>query len=94
MAYGMMPAPNVMLATLARRTKDVALVALGTSVALYNPPTRVAEEYSVLDCISGGGRRGLSVGTSMDSNFSYGVNPTLLPRAVLRRRRAHPEGMD
>ena len=79
MAYGMMPSPNVILGALARRTAEVALVALGTSVALYNPPTRVAEEYAVLDCMSGGRIvAGFPVGTSMDSNFSYGTNPALL----------------
>jgi alkanesulfonate monooxygenase SsuD/methylene tetrahydromethanopterin reductase-like flavin-dependent oxidoreductase (luciferase family) len=79
MAYGMMPSPNVVLGSLARRTSDVALVALGTSAALYNPPTRLAEEYSMLDCITGGRViAGFPVGTTMDSNFSYGMNPALL----------------
>ena len=79
MAYGMMPSPNILLGALARATSDVALVALGTSAALYNPPTRLAEEYSMLDCISGGRViAGFPVGTSMDSNFSYGMNPALL----------------
>jgi alkanesulfonate monooxygenase SsuD/methylene tetrahydromethanopterin reductase-like flavin-dependent oxidoreductase (luciferase family) len=41
--YGLMPSPNIIAAGLARRTKDVALVVLGNSVALYNPPLRVAE---------------------------------------------------
>ena len=31
-----------------------ALVVLGASIALYNPPLRVAEEFAMLDCISGG----------------------------------------
>ena len=57
--YGLMPSPNLIAAALARRTKDVALVVLGNSIALYNPPVRVAEEFAMLDCISGrppGGR--------------------------------------
>jgi hypothetical protein len=29
-------------------------VVLGASIALYNPPLRVAEEFAMLDCISGG----------------------------------------
>ncbi|MCZ6544751.1 MAG: LLM class flavin-dependent oxidoreductase, partial [Chloroflexi bacterium] len=41
-AYGMMPSPQLMAATLARRTKDVSILLLGQSIALYNPPTRVA----------------------------------------------------
>ena len=39
-AYGLMPSPNLMAANLCRRTKDVAIVVLGNSIALYNPPTR------------------------------------------------------
>ncbi len=48
-AYGFMPSPNLMAAALARRTRDVALVVLGNSIALYNPPIRVAEEVAMLD---------------------------------------------
>ncbi|HTQ13565.1 MAG TPA: LLM class flavin-dependent oxidoreductase [Rhizomicrobium sp.] len=40
--YGIMPSPNLIAAALARRTKDVGLVVLGNSIALYNPPVRVA----------------------------------------------------
>jgi hypothetical protein len=32
--YGIMPSPNIIAASLARRTKDVAIVVLGNSVAL------------------------------------------------------------
>jgi len=79
MAYGMMPSPNLMLASLARRTKDVALATLGTSVALYNPPTRVAEEFAMLDCLTGGRViAGFPVGTSMDANYAYGMDPSTL----------------
>ena len=52
--YGIMPSPNIIAAGLARRTKDAAIVVLGNSIALYNPPVRVAEEFAMLDCISGG----------------------------------------
>src|ERR1700749_3769433 len=45
--YGIMPSPNIIAAGLARRTKDVGLVVLGNSIALYNPPIRVAEEVSL-----------------------------------------------
>ncbi|MBP6815665.1 MAG: LLM class flavin-dependent oxidoreductase, partial [Burkholderiaceae bacterium] len=48
--YGIMPSPNIIAAGLARRTSDVALVVLGNSIALYNPPVRVAEEFAMLDC--------------------------------------------
>ena len=78
-AYGLMPSPNLMAANLCRRTKDVAIVVLGNSIALYNPPTRVAEEFAMLDCISGGRLvAGFPVGTPMDDCFCYGANPSHL----------------
>ncbi len=76
--FGLMPSPNLIAATLARRTQDVALVVLGNSIALYNPPVRVAEEFAMLDCISGGRLvAGFPVGTSMDTNYCYGQIPAL-----------------
>ncbi len=76
--YGIMPSPNIIAAGLARRTQDVALVVLGNSIALYNPPVRVAEEFAMLDCISGGRLvAGFPVGTSMDTNYCYGQIPAL-----------------
>jgi alkanesulfonate monooxygenase SsuD/methylene tetrahydromethanopterin reductase-like flavin-dependent oxidoreductase (luciferase family) len=78
-AYGLVPSPNLMAATLARRTKDAGLVVLGNSIALYNPPTRVAEEFAMLDVISGGRLiAGMPLGTSMDTNFAYGQAPVTL----------------
>ncbi len=77
-AYGLMPSPNIMAASLARRTSKAALVVLGNSIALYNPPIRVAEEFAMLDVISGGRLvAGFPVGTSMDTNFCYGDIPAL-----------------
>ncbi|MEO8539751.1 MAG: LLM class flavin-dependent oxidoreductase, partial [bacterium] len=81
-AYGMMPSPNIMAATLTRRTKNAAIVVMGNSIALYNPPLRVAEEFAMLDILSGGRLvAGFPVGTSMDTNYAYGV-----PGAQLRDR--------
>jgi alkanesulfonate monooxygenase SsuD/methylene tetrahydromethanopterin reductase-like flavin-dependent oxidoreductase (luciferase family) len=78
-AYGLMPSPNLMAAALARRPPDTALVVLGNSLALYNPPTRVAEEFAMLDVLSGGRLvAGFPVGTSMDTNFAYGQTPITL----------------
>jgi alkanesulfonate monooxygenase SsuD/methylene tetrahydromethanopterin reductase-like flavin-dependent oxidoreductase (luciferase family) len=78
-AYGLMPSPNLMAAALARRTTNAALVVLGNSLALYNPPIRVAEEFAMLDCLSGGRLvAGFPVGTSMDTNFAYGMPPATL----------------
>ena len=79
-----MPSPNLMAAMLARRTSNAALIVLGNSLALYNPPIRVAEEFAMLDVASGGRLvAGFPVGTSMDTNFAYGQNPATPPREVL-----------
>jgi alkanesulfonate monooxygenase SsuD/methylene tetrahydromethanopterin reductase-like flavin-dependent oxidoreductase (luciferase family) len=78
-AYGLMPSPNLMAAALARRTRRAALVVLGASLAAYNPPLRVAEEFAMLDLLSGGRLvAGFPVGTSMDMNFAYGISPPSL----------------
>src|SRR2546425_8445021 len=78
-AYGLMPSPNLMAAALTRRTSRAALVVLGNSLAAYNPPLRVAEEFAMLDVLSGGRLvAGFPVGTSMDMNFAYGINPATL----------------
>jgi alkanesulfonate monooxygenase SsuD/methylene tetrahydromethanopterin reductase-like flavin-dependent oxidoreductase (luciferase family) len=78
-AYGMMPSPNLMLAALTRRTSKAALIVLGNSIALYNPPIRVAEEFAMLDVMSGGRFiAGFPVGSSMDTNFAYGATPATL----------------
>ena len=78
-AYGLMPSPNLMAAALARRTQSAKLVVLGNSVALYNPPTRVAEEMAMLDVLSGGRVvAGFPVGTPMDTAYAMGQNPVTL----------------
>src|SRR6266498_2128352 len=77
--YGLMPSPNLIASALARRTTDTALCVLGNSLALYNPPTRVAEEFAMIDCISGGRLiAGFPVGTPMDTCYAYGQNPSML----------------
>ncbi|MBO0689010.1 MAG: LLM class flavin-dependent oxidoreductase [Candidatus Dormibacteraeota bacterium] len=77
--YGLMPSPNLMASALARRTSSAKLVLMGNSVALYNPPTRVAEEMAMLDVLSGGRLvSGFPVGTPMDTVFAYGQNPATL----------------
>jgi alkanesulfonate monooxygenase SsuD/methylene tetrahydromethanopterin reductase-like flavin-dependent oxidoreductase (luciferase family) len=57
---------------------------MGNSLALYNPPTRVAEEFAMIDCISGGRLiAGFPVGTPMDTCFAYGQNPSMLRERYL-----------
>jgi alkanesulfonate monooxygenase SsuD/methylene tetrahydromethanopterin reductase-like flavin-dependent oxidoreductase (luciferase family) len=76
--YGLMPSPNIIAAGLARRTSKAAICVMGNSIALYNPPIRVAEEFAMLDVISGGRLiAGFPVGTPMDTNFCYGQIPAL-----------------
>ena len=50
--YGLMPSPNVIASILANRTSKAAITMLGNSVALYNPPVRVAEEFAMIDLFS------------------------------------------
>ena len=78
--YGLMPSPNLIASALARRANpDTALCVMGNSLALYNPPTRVAEEFAMIDCISGGRLiAGFPVGSPMDTCYAYGQNPSLL----------------
>ena len=76
--YGLMPSPNIIAAGLARRTSRAAICVIGNSIAGYNPPIRVAEEFAMLDVISGGRLvAGFPVGTPMDTNFCYGQIPAL-----------------
>jgi alkanesulfonate monooxygenase SsuD/methylene tetrahydromethanopterin reductase-like flavin-dependent oxidoreductase (luciferase family) len=85
--YGLMPSPNLIATALARRTTDTALCVMGNSLALYNPPTRVAEEFAMIDVISGGRLiAGFPVGTPMDTCYAYGQNPSMLRD---RYREAH-----
>ena len=76
--YGLMPSPNLIAAALTRRTSRAAIGVIGNSLALYNPPIRVAEEFAMLDVMSGGRlMAGFPVGTPMDTNFCYGQIPAL-----------------
>jgi alkanesulfonate monooxygenase SsuD/methylene tetrahydromethanopterin reductase-like flavin-dependent oxidoreductase (luciferase family) len=87
-AYGLMPSPNLMASIMARESKQAGIVVMGNSVALYNPPTRVAEEMAMLDVLSGGRLiAGFPVGTPMDTNFCYGEPPATL-------REKYREGVD
>ena len=87
-AYGLMPSPNLMASILTQTTSNAALIVLGNSLALYQPPLRVAEEMAMLDIMSNGRLvAGFPVGTSMDTTFSYGQVP-------LQLRERHSEAHD
>jgi alkanesulfonate monooxygenase SsuD/methylene tetrahydromethanopterin reductase-like flavin-dependent oxidoreductase (luciferase family) len=75
-AYGLMPSPNLMGAILARQTKRLKIAVIGNALPLYNPPTRVAEEYAMIDVISGGRLiAGMVVGGGPEY-YSFTINPT------------------
>ena len=78
--YGFWTNPNLAGAILAKITQDenlpTAIVQLGATITSTTPPVRIAEEYAVIDCISGGRLvAGFPVGLSADANISYGIPP-------------------
>jgi alkanesulfonate monooxygenase SsuD/methylene tetrahydromethanopterin reductase-like flavin-dependent oxidoreductase (luciferase family) len=52
--YGLMPSPNLIAAALTQRTSRAKLVILGNLLPLHLNPLRIAEEYAMLDSMSGG----------------------------------------
>jgi alkanesulfonate monooxygenase SsuD/methylene tetrahydromethanopterin reductase-like flavin-dependent oxidoreductase (luciferase family) len=74
-AYGLMPSPNLMASILARETKRCRIAIVGNALPLYDPPTRVAEEFAMIDCISGGRLiAGFVVGGGPEY-YSFSINP-------------------
>ena len=85
-AYGLMPSPNLIASILARQTSRVKIAVIGNALPLYNPPTRVAEEFAMIDCISGGRLiAGFVVGGGPEY-YASGINPA---EARDRFREAH-----
>jgi alkanesulfonate monooxygenase SsuD/methylene tetrahydromethanopterin reductase-like flavin-dependent oxidoreductase (luciferase family) len=74
-AYGMMPIPGVMAGALARRTTG-RLAVLGRALPLVNNPLNVAEEYAMLDVLTGGRLIAGFVRGIGAEYHSSGVNPT------------------
>jgi alkanesulfonate monooxygenase SsuD/methylene tetrahydromethanopterin reductase-like flavin-dependent oxidoreductase (luciferase family) len=74
-AYGIMPSPNLIAAALARETSQCKIAVVGNALPLYDPPTRVAEEFAMLDNISGGRLiAGFVVGGGPEY-YSFSINP-------------------
>jgi alkanesulfonate monooxygenase SsuD/methylene tetrahydromethanopterin reductase-like flavin-dependent oxidoreductase (luciferase family) len=74
-AYGIMPSPNLMGSILARQTNRVKIAIVGNALPLYDPPTRVAEEFAMIDNISGGRLiAGFVVGGGPEY-YSFSMNP-------------------
>jgi alkanesulfonate monooxygenase SsuD/methylene tetrahydromethanopterin reductase-like flavin-dependent oxidoreductase (luciferase family) len=74
-AYGNMPSPNLIASILARQTTRCKIAVVGNALPLYNPPLRVAEEFAMIDVISGGRLiAGMVVGGGPEY-YSNGLNP-------------------
>jgi alkanesulfonate monooxygenase SsuD/methylene tetrahydromethanopterin reductase-like flavin-dependent oxidoreductase (luciferase family) len=79
-SYDMTPNPNLPAAILAnairQESPETALIVLGRSLGKTREPLRIAEEYAMLDCLSGGRLvAGLPVGLSYDANLNNGIAP-------------------
>ncbi|HTJ24747.1 MAG TPA: LLM class flavin-dependent oxidoreductase, partial [Candidatus Limnocylindria bacterium] len=74
-AYGLMPIPGIIAGALSRRVKGKLLV-LGRALPLLNNPLTVAEEYAMLDQITGGRLIAGFVRGIGAEYHSWGVNPT------------------
>jgi alkanesulfonate monooxygenase SsuD/methylene tetrahydromethanopterin reductase-like flavin-dependent oxidoreductase (luciferase family) len=76
--YGFMANPSLMGSVLAKATngQNTAIIQLGSTLPSTTPPTRIAEEYAMLDCISGGRLvAGFPTGLPTDATISNGVVP-------------------
>src|SRR5207247_3036160 len=75
-AYGLMPSPIVIAGALTQRTTRCKIAVIGNALPLYNPPIRVAEEFAMLDVMSGGRLvAGMVVGGGPEY-YSYQLDPT------------------
>ena len=76
-AYGLMPSPVVMASALARRTQRVKIAILGSALPLREHPMTVAEEYAMLDVITGGRLIAGFVRGIGAEYHTFGFNPTI-----------------
>lgn len=72
--YGLMSNPNLIGSALAQRTTRVRLAMLGCLIPLLNP-LRVAEEYAMLDVLSGGRLIAGFIRGIPNEYVAYSVNP-------------------
>ena len=70
-AYSLMPAPNLIAATLIPQTRNAKICVWGTPPNLEYP-NRLAEEYAMLDVMSGGR---LEVAFPLGTGMEYWANP-------------------
>jgi alkanesulfonate monooxygenase SsuD/methylene tetrahydromethanopterin reductase-like flavin-dependent oxidoreductase (luciferase family) len=79
-SYDMVPNPDLIASALAYMTEaegiDVGIFPMGRSLGKSKEPLRAAEEYAVIDVMSGGRLiPGLVVGLSYDASINNGVPP-------------------
>ena len=79
-SYDMVPNPDLVASALAYMTEaegiDVGIFPMGRSLGKSREPLRAAEEYAMIDVMSGGRLvPGLVVGLSYDSSINNGVPP-------------------
>ncbi|MEJ8571980.1 LLM class flavin-dependent oxidoreductase [Microbaculum marinum] len=74
-AYGLMPIPAVTAGALSRRTRNVKIAVLGRALPLLNNPLVVAEEFTMLDNITGGRLIAGFVRGIGAEYHAWGVNP-------------------
>lgn len=75
-AYGLMPAPNLIAGALARTTKRAKIAVLGRALPLVSNPVNIAEEFAMLDQMSGGRLIAGFVRGIGSEYFASAVNPT------------------
>ncbi len=89
--YDISPNPNLMAAAVAYAAQaeglDVAITVLGRSLGKTREPLKIAEEYALLDCISGGRLiAGFPVGLGYEANQNGGI-PAIETRDRYREHR-------
>ena len=92
-SYDISPNPTLLASAVACAAQaeglDVAITILGRSLGKTREPLKIAEEYALLDCISGGRLvAGLPLGSPMDVNFCYGITPMEHRERSARRSRS------
>ena len=88
--YGFMANPSLMGSILAKMTngENTAIIQIGSTLPSTSPPIRIAEEYAMIDCISGGRLvAGFPTGLPSDATISNGVVP-------LDQRERYREALD
>src|ERR671929_1244842 len=73
--YGLMSNPTLISAALTQRTRRCRIALLGSLIALNNP-VRIAEEYAMLDVMSGGRLIAGLIRGIPNEYIAYGVDPS------------------